>query len=291
MTWKPDICIYHDNCNDGFGAAYAIWKKYGDEVKYVPRQYGMKPPDVAGKNVLMVDFSFKREMIDMMMFDARSIVVIDHHKTAEADLEHLHAIDLSETTVDDIEKNIADGIKGMAHFDMNMSGAALAWRFANPSDKYLPTIISYIQDRDLFKNKMTDTVEFNLALSSYAKDFIVWDIIANDRIDGLIEQGVAIRRHNDMLVGAISSSAAIRTFLGFGGVPVCNCPPMLASDVGNKLLRDNSSAPFSVCWSVAGDGINYSLRSENSREDVSKICSKYGGGGHRNAAGFRGPKI
>jgi uncharacterized protein len=33
----------------------------------------------------------------------------------------------------------------------------------------------------------------------------------------------------------------------------------------------------------------WSLRSEDSRQDVSEVASTFGGGGHRNAAGFRVP--
>lgn len=32
--------IYHNNCADGFGAAYAAWLIYHDEARYWPAQYG-----------------------------------------------------------------------------------------------------------------------------------------------------------------------------------------------------------------------------------------------------------
>jgi len=84
--WKPDICIYHGNCDDGFGAAWAIWKRWPD-IEFVPGVYGKPLPDVAGKNVLFVDFSAKRPEIEAMAKVAKTILIIDHHKTAEADLE------------------------------------------------------------------------------------------------------------------------------------------------------------------------------------------------------------
>lgn len=59
MLWKPDVCIYHGGCDDGFGAAYAVWKRWGDDVEYVEGRYGAAPPDVSGKNVIIVDFSYK----------------------------------------------------------------------------------------------------------------------------------------------------------------------------------------------------------------------------------------
>ena len=83
---KPDICIYHGNCADGFGAAWAVWKRFGDAVEFVPGVYGQEPPAVGGKHVLMVDFSYKRSVLGRMACSAASIVILDHHKTAEADL-------------------------------------------------------------------------------------------------------------------------------------------------------------------------------------------------------------
>jgi len=82
----PDICIYHGNCADGFTAAWAVWKRFGDSVEYIPGVYGESPPDVTGKNVVIVDFSYKRPVLLEMTKTARTVLVLDHHKTAEADL-------------------------------------------------------------------------------------------------------------------------------------------------------------------------------------------------------------
>jgi hypothetical protein len=30
---KPDICIYHGNCADGFGAAWAVRRRFGGAVE------------------------------------------------------------------------------------------------------------------------------------------------------------------------------------------------------------------------------------------------------------------
>jgi oligoribonuclease NrnB/cAMP/cGMP phosphodiesterase (DHH superfamily) len=87
--WRPDICIYHGHCSDGFGAALAVWKRWGDAVRYVPMQYGQSlsdVADVAGKHVLMVDFSLKRPATIEAAKIAASIVVLDHHKTAQEEL-------------------------------------------------------------------------------------------------------------------------------------------------------------------------------------------------------------
>src|SRR5258708_37459253 len=80
------LCIYHANCADGFGAAWAVRHAFGDGVEFHPGFYGEAPPDVAGRDVLLVDFSYKRPVLDEMAKAAHSILILDHHKTAAEDL-------------------------------------------------------------------------------------------------------------------------------------------------------------------------------------------------------------
>lgn len=64
---KPDLCIYHGpGCLDGFGAAWAVWSRWGDDVEYRAANYGQAPPDVTGKAVLIVDFSYPLETLRAM---------------------------------------------------------------------------------------------------------------------------------------------------------------------------------------------------------------------------------
>jgi nanoRNase/pAp phosphatase (c-di-AMP/oligoRNAs hydrolase) len=57
--------------------------------------------------------------------------------------------------------------------------------------------------------------------------------------------------------------------------------------VGHALLDKFPGAPFAATFVIRADGfMQWSLRSEDSREDVSAIAKANGGGGHRNAAGF-----
>jgi hypothetical protein len=51
---KQRLVIYHANCIDGFTAAWAAWRKFGDDTEYVPASYGDAPPDVAARDVLIV---------------------------------------------------------------------------------------------------------------------------------------------------------------------------------------------------------------------------------------------
>ena len=155
--WTPDICIYHDPCDDGFGSAWAVWRKWGEAVDFRPTNYGLPVPDEAidGKHVLISDFSFKPDVLEALAARAASIVILDHHKTAESDLiayrvasavtaaglapvdewiaayrfEDSHPARRSDFGMLHVAPNV------LAMFDMNRSGAMLTWRFCFPGEK------------------------------------------------------------------------------------------------------------------------------------------------------------
>lgn len=81
MMSRP-LVIYHGNCADGFTAAWAVDNRLGASAEYYAATHGNRPPDVAGMDVIMVDFCYKRDVLDAMAKEAASILVLDHHKTA-----------------------------------------------------------------------------------------------------------------------------------------------------------------------------------------------------------------
>lgn len=297
MNWKPDLCIYHGNCDDGFGAAWAIWWKWGNEVAYFPGTYGKPLPDATGKHVLFVDFSAKRPEIDAMAQVAKSIVIIDHHKTAEADLEPFK-VDIGWRGLSNLWRDVPAMLRDMAKlnrppvlafFDMNQSGAVMAFDFANgiPHNDPPPTMLSLIQDRDLWRFAYGDrTKQFSAALRTYPMTFETWSEIAKDP-DKLVKEGeIVLKAHTANIAKFIADAY----FGDVGGhrVPVVNVPYHYASDTAHALLSAYPDAPFTACWFKRGDGmIQWSLRSEDSRLDVSEVAKQFGGGGHRNAAGFQ----
>lgn len=292
--WKPDLCIYHGNCDDGFGAAWAIWRRWGYEVAYVPATYGKPLPDVTGKHVLFVDFSAKYDVMAQASWDARSMVIIDHHKTAQADLERLPSFDGSGADQRSLEEafflcKTSNMPEIAAWFDMNQSGARMAWDFAHgiPHNDPPPNIISLIEDRDLWRFAYGDrTKQFSAALRTYPMNFETWDKLA-DKVDVLVAEGEGILRAHNANIQKFMADAYIDEIDGYR-VPVVNVPYHYASDTAHALLEKYPDAQFAACWFKRGDGMfQYSLRSEDSRVDVSEIAKKFGGGGHRNAAGYQ----
>lgn len=268
------ICIYHAGCDDGFGAAYAVWKKFGDAFEYVAAQYGQEPPDVTNKRVIIVDFSYKLPVLESIIKKCHSLLILDHHKTAAADLSALPP------TWDNWEDHeYAPSHRAHAVFDMNRSGAGIAWDFFHKGLSR-PALINYIEDRDLWTKKLPGIDEFTAGIRSYPQDFALWDSFD---VDKLIDEGRAILRYQRIQIEK-AKQRAVKVSIGGYEVPAVNCPESMASEVAGELAEGH---PFAACFWIGPGGTTYSLRSRGDGVDVSEVAKQYGGGGHKNAAGYK----
>lgn len=299
--WTPDICIYHFPCDDGFASAWIAKRKWPDVV-LAPTNYGQPFPDVnyAGQNILIADFSYHPVLIANLIttYGARSIVMLDHHKTAAADLKDFNvemcgSAQFCAADLDGMFRDMAelDRPPVLARFDMERSGASLTWEFCFP-DKPQPPFVAMIEDRDLWRFAIADSRAFSLYLRSFPRDLAVWDIIAArmERDPHLVMvEAVSIARFYDHQIAEVVATATLKNIGRWKDVPVAYAPYAFASDIANELLKAHPSAPFAAVVVDAYGGRTYSLRSDDSREDVSEVAKTFGGGGHRNAAGFRVP--
>lgn len=258
--------LYHGNCYDGFGAAFAAWKRMGHlGVKYIPVSYGFPPPDMPdAKKIYILDFSY----LATTLFDLSStadVVLIDHHKTAEADLGGL------------IECGDRPNLR--VFFDMTKSGALMAWEYFHTTPP--PMLIQHISDRDLWKFELPGSREIHKALVSYPMDFELWD---GFDVEELKKEGVTCDRIYSQLVNNICKGAFMRRLDGHD-IPVVNTS-IAWSEVGQALLEKYPEARFVASFTVFEDQTMWSLRCR-SDFDVSEIAKKFGGGGHKEAAGFK----
>ena len=260
---KDIIVIYHANCTDGMGAAYAAWTELGETAEYLPTHYGNEPPDVSGKEVYVLDFSYPRAVLLSMKAKAKSILVLDHHKTAEADLKGLD----------------------FAVFDMDRSGCMLAWNHFRPNE-IPPKSLAFIQDRDLWKFSIPETRDFCTGLRATVNDFRDIDWVGTD---DAIALGAALNAEFDRDMDTLEKRA--HTFMVYAdgvkrlGLAV-NAPAKYASELGNRLAKRSKTAGLVYSYDGSRKEWQYSLRSTDEGSDVSSIAKRYGGGGHRNAAGF-----
>lgn len=262
-----NICIYHKSCADGFGAALAVKKHFdrlGQKCKYVAANYGDNPPKVDGMNVVIVDFSFPKDVLIKMENVAASIIVLDHHKTAEENLK---------------------GLK-FCSFDMKRSGAMIAWNHFHGDDA--PMLIQYIQDRDLWKWELPNSEAVSAAIKMLPMDFSDWDRYLDDvHIKELISKGAVILEYQEQQVLRALDPSKIRMVEIEGyEVPMANTTTLVSEICG----RMAENQPFAITYFDTPEDRVYSLRSRgNNACDVSLIAKSFGGGGHRNAAGFSIP--
>ena len=298
---KP-LVIYHANCTDGFGAAFAAWLKLGYEAEYLPMNY-LKATDgvaefhehvkidcsIGEREVYILDFSLPKAVMDWIFNHAKRVVWLDHHKSAfEMWCGGVPPVGYYDSRTTALENHyiLLDNYK---------SGAMLAWEYFHPGTK-VPMLIQHIDDRDRWQFKLEGSKEFHAALASYQPwTFEQWEahfLVGNIRLNALKDEGRAIlRAHNQNVQAALKQARSCRLFEHWEAVFLvdasglaANAPAFLASDLGHELA--NKSGTFGLVWSMAGDGqVHCSLRS-NGDYDVSAIAKVFGGGGHRNAAGF-----
>lgn len=312
----PITILYHADCLDGFGAAYAAWRRHGSNANYRPMHHG-DPWDIneiAGHEVVILDFSYPPELIERMAAIASSVTQIDHHASAlkdwacrakqEGNVHRYEHPQLPLTVV----------------FDLSKSGARLAWEYFHPNTP-IPLAILHIEDQDMWRFAMPGTRPFCRALRLMPFDLETWHRLIVETLDEsapryreTLNQGMAIESFFQREIERLAQSglrmpARLRgepidalqaqrhgqnivtsgdqTWLAVDGLSI-NANALFASELGNKLAEQGNT--FGMVWQLAGDGeIKISLRSQKNGPDVSVIAGRYGGGGHPNAAGFRLP--
>ncbi len=301
---KP-LVIYHANCADGFTAAWAV--RQAMDADFHAGVHGEAPPDVAGRDVILVDFSYPRAQLVDMAQVARSILVLDHHKSAEAELRSgevkvgtIGQAGLKGARIVRLD-NLPDAREAWLHyeetatvldgvvcafFDMDRSGAGIAWDFFHPG-KARPALIDHVEDRDLWRFALHGTREIQSALFSYPYRFEVWDELMQAPVFELYQQGLCIERKHHKDVAELVAVAKRQMVIGHYEVPVASLPYTLASDAGHLMAQGQ---PFAACYYDKAVGRVFSLRSADDGVDVSEVAKLYGGGGHARAAGFTVPR-
>lgn len=276
----PGITIfYHDGCYDGFSAAWIASNQltFNDIVagnlprtqRCVPCTYGDPLPsldDLQDQDVYVLDFSFPRSFMIKMSKRAASLLVLDHHKTAQAECQ-----DLSFCT-----------------FDMARSGAGLTWDHFQPSSPR-PILIDYIEDRDLWRFSLKGSKEVHAWISSYPRGWSEYSYLQetlSTDLDACIAEGQAILRYENQKILEMVKEAKIIVLLGHE-VPLVNCTPQFGSSAASTLLDVYPESHFAVYFWISKKGrIHCGLRSRPDGFDVSEIARTFGGGGHRTASGF-----
>ena len=277
---KPDmsdphpLVIYHGrSCPDGFAAALAARLFYGDRAEYLGLDHGdVKSvddlPALAGRAVYILDFSFSPEILAQVDARAAKLVLLDHHKSAA-------------------EKLTGFACRcGVVHFDMDKSGARLAWEFFQPTQP-IPDLVKFIEDRDIWVWQFPESAGFLAALDMEAFDFARWAEIAAfnpAQLTQFMARGQAMDEKFTKLATDIAEGAQPVVFNGQSGLMV-NAPGVFHSLIGELLSK--KSGTFALMWTAGKGGIvKVGLRSQRNFDCIA-LAESMGGGGHAQACGFK----
>lgn len=263
------LVLYHGNCVDGFTAAWAVWRALGDRAEYREVFHGQLAPieDTVGRRVIIVDFSYPRDVLEVISANARWVEVYDHHVTAQRDLDGW------------------EPAHGHVVFDMHRSGAGIAWdefHLRHPR----PRLVNYIEDRDLWRWQLESSREIAEYIMWSPRTFAQWDramTLLECAFREAVRDGSALVRAKDVRVAG--ACKAVR-WLDFDGtqIPVVNAS-FDFSEIGERLCQLYPEAPAGGYYFDRADKRQWGFRSRGDF-DVSEFCERYGGGGHKSAAGF-----
>lgn len=264
---KPILVCYHESCMDGFTAATIARRKFKDDADYMSVQYG-KEYDLdlfKDKDVYILDFSFPLDKCNAINNAAKSLLIIDHHKTAQ---EALSGCDY-------------------AIFDMTKSGALLTWEYFFPHE---PTtlMVEYISAYDLWNHHTPDIKYLHKGLNNHPFDFDIYSPLVEDgsysNILPYIEEGKIIEEFTAQQVSRMMKHAAECNINGEIGL-IANASSIFISDLGHEMAKQCGT--YGAVFTITKDfELLVSLRSVG-EYDVSSLAKQFGGGGHKNSSAFK----
>lgn len=270
------LVMYHGNqCPDGFAAALAAWLYFDGHAEFLALDHGdvQSPhdlPEVAGRAIYILDFSFPRDILGHIDSRAAKLVLLDHHQSAAETLTGFACR------------------SGVVHFDMKSSGARLAWAFFHP-DQTPPDLVRYVEDRDLWVWQYPESASYLAALDMEPFEFERWHAIC--RFDAAEQAAFMVRgqamdaKFNQLAQQLARHPQALR-LNGIDGLMV-NAPGFFHSVLGDLLCRQCDT--FALMWSVDHKGqVKCGLRSGSGFNCI-PLAQSMGGGGHAQASAFRMP--
>ena len=267
-TMHGTVILYHADCHDGFGAAYAAWKKFGQNASYIAVYHGDDPPKgLEGREVFIADFSYPIDTLLKLEQGAKRLVILDHHSGAE---EAVRAV----------QEHV---------FDLKRSGAGIAWGYFHP-EKPLPKLLEYVQDNDLWRFALPHVKEIGAFLSSTVKEFSTWDALAKDfegesKLFEFTTRGKRMLDEHAQAVAKFAKKAVLVTLDGHKVLAI-QAPRKYRSELGHVL--SDKHPPFAIVW-YEHHGMQYFSIRRNGSIDVAEIAKRHGGNGHHDASSFQLP--
>lgn len=289
MSARAEKCVifYHANCVDGFAAAHVIEQHILRDLAQVPIlvpvQYGqVETPEqfdalyvdmLKDAEVFIVDFSFPTSVMDHIAKAAQKTYWLDHHKTAFEEA----GFDISK------RYDLWAGPNFYLVFDNSKCGAMLAWEFVHGGRAEAPDFIKVVDDYDRWVFQYPQTKDAQMYIRSHSMDRLAFDSLMLMSMDEMAQAGGMMRQYYNAQLEAHKKRGWVDIYLYGERGYALNADAAFSSELGHFLAEQ--SGTFGAVYQVEGSLLKFSLRSCGDY-DVSALAKKFGGGGHKNAAGF-----
>lgn len=285
-------CFYHDDA-DGICSAFWVASNvmindknyYNDEPQFYEINYRKKfPLEIIRpkEQIYIIDYSIKPDEMRELIKVTKNITWIDHHKTAIEEYENFEH---------DIRGIRYSGVAAcmltycyLKHMTLNGEGEIKTFETSMIEDA--PLFTKLISDGDVLDFRYgDDTKNFFTAFNAYdlKPQSSEWHkFMSSDNYEKkMIEEG---------RIMAMYEKAWAKYYMKLGFKTVFEEQTCFAINLGYSGVEFFESLPqglYDIFISFAFDGRQYVVSLYSKTVDVSKIAKKYGGGGHKMAAGFQ----
>jgi oligoribonuclease NrnB/cAMP/cGMP phosphodiesterase (DHH superfamily) len=236
------------------------------------------------ETVFVVDFSFNYDDMKWLKEETK-LIWIDHHKSA----------------IEKMGDFKCDGIRYLEKQNDKpsdkKSGCELTWNYLYPDEK-MPCSVYYLGRYDVWDHEDINILPFQYGLrmeENTHPESEIWPYIlrtstyVKDFIDGYIHNGKIILDYQDEQNKKHIEAMGFETVFEELRAIVVN-KPMSNSKVFDSVYNE-SKHDIMIIFGIKQGEYKYSLYSTKENVDCSKIATKYGGGGHKGAAGFHLDKL
>ncbi|MCF7843687.1 hypothetical protein K9M47_02185 [Candidatus Gracilibacteria bacterium] len=262
---KNIVVMYHAHCPDGMAAAWTAWKKFGYDASYIPISNRNTPPDdLVNRDIYILDFCFPSEILKSLHVTNNKVIVLDHHISSQLDAV-----------------SIPGGI-----FDQTKSGAGMTWDYFFPGEKR-PKLLNYIEIGDLNPRNLPPGEFLSQRIIATPFTIDAYDKIINryekDQF-GVEYEGEVIGLYVNHLFEIAVEDYDLVLFEGYT-IPAINIALPLTTKSQLLALLIDRVPPMAMSYRYQNGYWKVSIRG-NGSVDCALLASKYGGGGHKNSAGF-----
>ena len=268
-------CFYHRSDLDGHCSGAIVKRKYPDcemiGVDYNDHVCSIKN----NEKVFVVDFSFSKDEM-LYLHRAGQLTWIDHHKSA---IEKM--------------KDYDDELEGLR--EIGKAGCELTWQWLFPEREDMPLAVFLLGRYDVWDHKDEHTLPFQYGVRQFDNtlpDNKIWEDLLGYQpfiIDEIIRNGKLIlayeKSQNAKYAASMSYEAEFESYRAI----IMN--KAFANSQAFDSVYDPEKHDIMILYGVKPGEFKYSIYCTKPDIDVSEIAKKYGGGGHKGAAGFFSDKL